>query len=75
MQNLFKWLIKDIHTRYLSLNNEFIIQEIRKLLNKCNLPENYFKEVSDEINESSSNYKSLDKTCWQDVLDLDEIMK
>ena len=75
MQNLFKWLIKDIHTRYLSLNNEFIIQEIRKLLNKCNLPENHFKEVSDEINESLSNYKSLDKTCWQDVLDLDEIMK
>lgn len=75
MQNLFKWLIKDIHTSYLSLNNEFIIQEIRKLLNKCNLPENHFKEVSDEINESLSNYKSLDKTCWQDVLDLNKIIK
>lgn len=75
MQNLFKWLIQDIQTRYLSLNNEFIIQETRKLLNKCNLPENHFEEVSDEIDESLSNYKSLDKTSWQDVLDLDKIIK
>ena len=73
MKSLFKWLINDIQKRYLSLNDEFISQEIKKLLNKCDLADNYFEQVSNEIDESLSSYKSLSETCWQDVLDLNQI--
>jgi len=77
MKSLFKWLIQDISDRYLSLkiNGEFVNKEIKKLLNKCNLSDNYFEEVSNEVEESLSNYKSLDKTCWQEVFDLDKVVR